>query len=151
MNFRKELKVIEIPKWGGYLRKSWENIFANHLSKEDKEEIYLAHFLWHLCSWDAVNCFIEGEAIKLFNQHKKRKCTIFYQDINEAYLVENAKNLRIQDLPYDPLHMFYGDIYVMDWEQKWTFIMTHEEKCGPYFISHSYYAGTILTYLPLEK
>lgn len=135
MNFRKELRILEIPKWGGYLRKSWENKFATHLSTKEKEKIYLDHFLWHLCSWEAVNCAIEKEAIELFNQQKKDKCTIFYQYIDEAYLVENAKNLGIQDLPYDQLHMFYGDIYVMDWERKWTFMMTHEEECGPYFIS----------------
>ncbi|MCG7333791.1 DUF4275 family protein [Sporosarcina sp. ACRSM] len=135
MNFRKELQVLAIPKWGGYLRKSWENIFTDHLSTEQKEEIYLDSFLWHLCSWEAVNCTIKGEAIELFNQQKKDKCTIFYQYIDEAYLVENAKSLGIQDLPYDRLHMFYGDIYVMDWELKWTFMMTHEEECGPYFIS----------------
>ncbi|MEH7239569.1 DUF4275 family protein [Bacillus sp. JJ1562] len=135
MNFRKELKVLEIPKWGGYLRKSWENIFAHHLSKEEKEKIYLDHFLWHLCSWEAINCTIKGEAIELFNQQKKDNCTIFNQYIDEVYLVGNAKSLWVQDLPYDPLHMFYSDIYVMDWEQKWTFIMTHEGECGPYFIS----------------
>ncbi|MEI2466740.1 hypothetical protein AB9M62_14375 [Bacillales bacterium AN1005] len=25
-------------------------------------------------------------------------------------------------------------MYVMDWNNKWTFIMTHETECGPYFI-----------------
>ncbi|MGE6938724.1 DUF4275 family protein [Peribacillus muralis] len=28
MSFRKELKMLEIPKWGKYLRKSWENTFG---------------------------------------------------------------------------------------------------------------------------
>lgn len=36
---RKNIKVIEIPKWGAYLRKEWENNFANHLN--DKEKSYL--------------------------------------------------------------------------------------------------------------
>ncbi|MGZ4160416.1 MAG: DUF4275 family protein [Neobacillus sp.] len=26
------------------------------------------------------------------------------------------------------------DIYIMDWNIKWTFIMTHEPDFGPYFI-----------------
>lgn len=25
-------------------------------------------------------------------------------------------------------------MYVMDWEENWTFVMTHETDCGPYFI-----------------
>ncbi|MGD6780261.1 DUF4275 family protein [Sutcliffiella horikoshii] len=44
------------------------------------------------------------------------------------------ESLLVQDLPYDLIHMYYGDIYVMDWDRKWTFIMTHERDCGPYFI-----------------
>ena len=31
-------------------------------------------------------------------------------------------------------HMDYSDLYVMDWEENWTFVMTHETDCGPYFI-----------------
>ena len=64
------------------------------------------------------------------------KCTIFYENIEEAYLIENAKNLSIKELPYNQTHLYYGDIYVMDWHGKWTFMMTHENDCGPYFIKN---------------
>lgn len=53
--FRKELKVLETFNWGGYFRKSWENHFAGHMSKEEKNAIYLDSFLWHLCSCDAFS------------------------------------------------------------------------------------------------
>ena len=32
----KKVKVTEIPKWGTYLRKNWEDEFANHLSDKEK-------------------------------------------------------------------------------------------------------------------
>ncbi|MCM3618329.1 DUF4275 family protein [Sutcliffiella horikoshii] len=133
-DFRKELRVLEIFNWGEYFRKSWENTFADHLSKEEKDAIYLDSFLWHLCSWEAVKYSAKEEAIMLFHQQEKNKCLIFYQYLDTAYLLENARNLNVPDLPYDPLHMYFGDVYVMDWEKKWTFIMTHEKQCGPYFI-----------------
>ncbi|KPB05961.1 DUF4275 family protein [Bacillus sp. CHD6a] len=132
--FRKELRVFEVHKWGEYIRKSWENSFAGHLSKEEKNAIYLESFLWHLCSWKAVPCSTKEEAVRLFHAKQKDKCLIFYQYVDTVYLVESGRGLDVKDLPYDPFHMFYGDIYVMDWDKKWTFIMTHEGECGPYFI-----------------
>ncbi|ART75058.1 atp synthase f1 subunit delta [Sutcliffiella horikoshii] len=131
---RKELEVLETLNWGGYFRKSWEYNFAGHLSKEEKNAIYLDSFLWHLCSWEAVKCSTKGEAVRFFHAQEKDKCLIFYQHLDTVYKVENAKSLIVRDLLYNPSHLLYGDIYVMDWEKKWTFMMTHERECGPYFI-----------------
>lgn len=58
----------------------------------------------------------------------------FYQFVDEAYLFENASSLLINDLPYESNNMDYNDMYVMDWNEKWTFVMTHETDYGPYFI-----------------
>ena len=58
----------------------------------------------------------------------------FYQFTQEAYLFENAADLSVKELPYTDGHMDYSDLYVMDWEENWTFVMTHETDCGPYFI-----------------
>ncbi|WP_404430798.1 DUF4275 family protein [Sutcliffiella horikoshii] len=126
--------MLERLNWGGYFRKSWENTFANHLSTEEKNAIYLDSFLWHLCSWEAVKCSTKEEAVRLLHAQKKDRCFIFYQHLDIVYTVENAKSLNVLDLRYDSSHMLYSDIYVMDWEKKWTFMMTHEEECGPYFI-----------------
>lgn len=132
----KELKLMEIPKWGHYLRQQWCENFASHLSKEEQQSIYMNSFLWHLCSWEKVLCLEKEKAIKAFENQLKNKCTIFYQFTDEAYLIENAKTLTVNDLPYHNKHMYYSDIYIMDWDNKWTFIMTHENDLGigPYFI-----------------
>lgn len=90
--------------------------------------------MWHICSWKAVYCAAKEEAIALFTNQEKDKCTIFYQFIDDAYMVKNAKELTVHDVPYESHNMNRNDIYVMDDNLKWTFIMTHEEQCGPYFI-----------------
>ncbi|WP_226671600.1 DUF4275 family protein [Metabacillus litoralis] len=132
----KELKVIELPKWGSYLRSLWSERFTSHLSVEERKTIYLDDgFLWHVCSWEKVKCLKKLDAIEVFNEQSKVKCTIFYQYIDEAYLLQNARTLTLEELPYDQTHMYYGDIYIMDWDKKWSFVMTHESECGPYFIS----------------
>lgn len=128
-----ELKTVEIPKWGNYLREQWRECFASHLSNEEQELIEMDGFLWHLCSWGKVKCLEKEDAITAFKKQSKHKCTNFYQLIDEAYLLEYAKTLAIEELPYEHYHMYYSDIYVMDWDSKWTFIMTHESECGPYF------------------
>ncbi|RTQ87630.1 DUF4275 family protein [Lysinibacillus telephonicus] len=130
----KELKVVEIPKWGTYLREQWRESFARHLTNAEQKLIGMDGFLWHLCSWEKVKCFEKDEAIAAFNKQSKFKCTIFYQFIDEAYLLENAKTLTVEELPYDKYDMDYCDIYIMDWNYKWTFIITHESDLGPYFI-----------------
>jgi hypothetical protein len=54
----KKVKVMEIPKWGPYLRKQWEINFANHLSYKEKKSINLydddgaCGYLWHLFSYE---------------------------------------------------------------------------------------------------
>lgn len=130
----KELKIVEIPKWGNYLRGKWRKCFASHLSDEEQKSIGIDGFLWHLCSWEKVNCLEKEEAIAAFHQQLKLKCTIFYQFNHDAYLLENAKTLKLEELPYDQDHFDYSDMYIMDWNCKWTFIMTHESELGPYFI-----------------
>ncbi|TRZ39147.1 DUF4275 family protein [Niallia circulans] len=130
----KQLKRLEIPKWGTYLRGRWRECFASHLTVEEQQAICMDNFLWHLCSWEKVTCLQQDGAIRAFLQQTKHKCTIFYQFIDDAYLFEHADTLTITDLPYIEDHMDYNDMYVMDWNNKWTFIMTHERECGPYFI-----------------
>lgn len=132
----KELKVVDIPKWGTFLREQWRINFASHLSNEEQKSIGMDGFLWHLCGWEKVNCLEKDAATEAFKKQSKIKCTVFYQFIDEAYLVQNAQTLTVDELPYDQSHMFYGDIYIMDWDLNWTFIMTHSDNSGPYFIKN---------------
>ena len=134
MDFRGELQVIESPESGVALRKSWENAFAGHLTEKEKERIYLDQFFWHVCSWGKVACAAGEEAVALFTKQEKDRCIVFYQFVDDAYLVKNAKELTVSDLPYEPHNMDRNDMYVMDDDRTWTFIMTHEEQCGPYFL-----------------
>lgn len=136
MRYR-EFKVVEIPIWGNYLREKWCMTFASHLSREEKQKIGMDSFLWHLCSWGKTSYLDKENAISAFNNKSKTRCTVFYEFIDEAYLIRNAKNFTIKDLPYEENHIFYSDMYVMDWESKWTFIMTHQSDFGPYFIERT--------------
>jgi hypothetical protein len=128
------IKIIEMPKWGQYLRKKWEAQFAAHLSDEDKESIYLhdtggsCGYLWHLFSYKKKDCLERDKAEAAFTIQSKNNCYVFYQHLDYALLLEKASMLHIDDL------MDEQDIYIVDKGFNWTYIQTHETGyCGPYF------------------
>lgn len=127
----KKIKVIEIPQWGAFLRKQWEDNFANHISPNEKKNIFLndsCGYLWHLFSYEKRTCLQGEEANKAFNSMPKNYCYVFYQRTNDALILEGAFSFSVDDL------MEESDIYVVDKEFNWTYIKTHETGyLGPYF------------------
>ncbi len=130
----KNVKVIEIPKWGVYLRKQWEESFANHLSVKEKKSIYLhdedgiCGYLWHLFSYERRLCLKEEQADIAFNNEMKKSSYVFYQHSDDAFILENASSLKADDF------LSEEDVYVVDRQFNWTYVRTHETGyCGPYF------------------
>ncbi|WP_316569602.1 DUF4275 family protein [Neobacillus sp. YIM B06451] len=130
----KTIKVRELPKWGAYLRKEWETQFANHLSDEEKSAIYLFNhggycgYLW--LSYKKKDCLEAEKAEEAFNNELKNECYVFYQRSDYALQLENARTLSTSDL----FHETDIDMYIVDKQFRWTFVITHETGwCGPYF------------------
>jgi hypothetical protein len=65
---------------------------------------------------------LKEEAIIAFNKQSRHKCSIFYQFIDEACLLDNAKTLKLTYPPYAQCH---SGVYIMDLNPKWSFAMTH--------------------------
>ncbi|MFQ6178852.1 DUF4275 family protein [Bacillus paranthracis] len=130
---KKNMKVREFRNWGVYFRKRWEDNFANHLSDEEKEDIFLygdkyrCGYLWHIFSYEKKKCLEGKEAENTFHNEGKKECYIFYQHCDDVLLIKDASLLSMDD-------MYKGDIYIADREFTWTFVKTHEHRwCGPYF------------------
>lgn len=131
---KKKVKVIEIPKWGTYLRKQWENNFVNHLSDKEKKSIHLYDedgiccYLWHVFSYERRKYLKEKQADMAFNEQSKQFCYVFYQHSDDAFILENASPLAADDFVNEE------DIYIVDKEFNWTYVKTHETGwCGPYY------------------
>ncbi len=130
----KKVSVIEIPKWGTYLRKQWEDNFVNHLSDTEKKSIYLydedgcCGYLWHVFSYERRKYLKEEQADIAFNEQSKQSCYVFYQHTDDAFILENASSLTAEEFINEE------DVYVVDKEFNWTYVKTHETGwCGPYF------------------
>lgn len=128
----KKIMVREIPGWGPYLRNRWEEIFARHLSDQEKEGIYLCSYLWHVFSYEERDYLQKEQADQAFNNISKNKCYVFYQHSDYAFIIENAEPTLINDfLRKDDWDE--EDIYIVDKDFTWTYVNTHERSCGPYF------------------
>ncbi|MFX3660985.1 MAG: DUF4275 family protein [Ectobacillus sp.] len=130
----KKVRVVEIPKWGTYLREKWEDNFAGHLSVKEKKSIYLydgdgcCGFLWHVFSYEKKKCLKEEQADIAFDRELKNSCYVFYQHSDEAYILENTSSLTAEDFTNEE------DVYIVDKGFNWTYVRTHETGwCGPYF------------------
>lgn len=144
-NFLKELtrKQTEILKSKGIqavqvapleakeLKKKWEGAFAQHLTRVEKDEIYFDEMLWHVFSSEKVGSLEGKEAMEAFNRQKKQRCYLFYQEENNAFILENTSVLAADDIINKNIGTV--DVYIVSSNFKWTYVLTHEDDYGPYF------------------
>ncbi|MEW8971584.1 MAG: DUF4275 family protein [Mesobacillus sp.] len=134
----KKIQVSKTEEFGYDLRQQWEAVFASHLSPKEKRQISFhdkggaSGFLWHLFSYEKRKCEKEEQAERAFDKHFKDTCLIFFQHSDEVWMVEEASDLKAKDLLMT--YAEYADLYVVDREYKWTFVVTHEQGwIGPFF------------------
>lgn len=112
----------------GTLKIRWEGIFTNALSQDEKKQIYLQQFLWHIFSYEKVPHLKNDMAREAFNKIPKSTVIGFYQHNETVFLYENAALLRDTDFDLE------DDFYLVDPDFHWTYTVTHEKGlCGPYF------------------
>lgn len=128
------IRVRLIAGWSPYFHSRWEEAFAGHLTSSEKQEIYLkddryySGYLWHLFSYKKVDHLANNQAIRAFHGQSKKSCYLFYQHSDDVYLIDQGHLLTYELLSKEE------DVYVVDSDFTWTFVITHEtETCGPYF------------------
>jgi hypothetical protein len=135
-NYEYEQKKQEIMRRGvvfvpiskpSTVKASWSRLFAATLSMEEKKSIYYDYHKWHIFSYEKVAALTNTKARQAFNRCKKGKVYLFYQHMEEAFIIENPHLLKSSDFDMDP------DVYLFDTEYRWTYVHTHESQCGPYF------------------
>lgn len=108
------------------LKQLWSELFAADISNADRLKIHYHQYLWHMFSY-RKKVALEGQvARERFNKIEKGDVYIFYNASEETYLVTGSEYLR--DIDFDEEQ----DVYIMDLDNKWTYIHTHELDCGPY-------------------
>lgn len=130
---KKKIKFKEFLYYAPYFRKRWEDAFVNHLSEHEKERIYLygdrysCGYLWHVFSNDKRPHFMQGVANEAFNKKQKTRCYVFHQRLPEVLVIEQAAALKALHFEQEE------DIYIVDEDFTWTYVVTHESDFGPYY------------------
>ncbi|MFF5994564.1 DUF4275 family protein [Lysinibacillus sp. KU-BSD001] len=106
----------------------WEAAFAGSIKEEVKAKIYYEQFKWHLFSYEKIPCLKEEEARTAFDAQRKGNLYMMYERFPIVYVYENAMNVTSEDFNSQ------SDIYIFDDSFSWTYVHTHEEMCGPYFL-----------------
>ncbi|CRK84738.1 DUF4275 family protein [Neobacillus massiliamazoniensis] len=128
----KGIRVIELNNKRNDLIKRWGESFVKDIPKNQKRHIFYGRFMWHLFSSNVLSCKKKQSARKAFNRIMKDECCIFYQEFTNALLLENASGLTSEDI-INEYEGYMCDVYVVDKDFTWTYIVTHEEDYGPYF------------------
>jgi hypothetical protein len=121
----KGIRVMELNNKRNELIKRWGESFVKDIPKNGR-------FMWHIFNYDGLSCKKGQSAKKAFNRVIKDECYIFYQEFENALLLENANSLTSEDI----INEYEGnicDVYVVNKDFTWTFIVTHEEDYGPYY------------------
>lgn len=84
-------------------------------------------FLWHIFSYEFLDCEKEEAAIRLFEQEAKEACVIVSNVDDIAYRLDSGEKLTAEALDG------FIDITVTAENFGWTYTKTHEEMYGPYF------------------
>ncbi|QUH26500.1 DUF4275 family protein [Serpentinicella alkaliphila] len=113
------------------LKEKWESIFAKNLTEEERKEIYFNQFLWHIFSYEKVTFLKTNRAREAFNNVIKDEVIAFYQNNNIVHHFKNGAFLKDTDFDSE------DDLYIVDTNFQWTYVVTHEEQCGPYFFTYN--------------
>ncbi|QDZ80107.1 DUF4275 family protein [Priestia megaterium] len=129
---KKGMFVKKLPNQGELFRKQWEHEFASALSASQKKKIYMDEFLWHAFSYEKLPCLQGEQAIQTFEHQVKNDCYLLFEHDERVLQLSKCKNLSTTDLSGDT-NMYLEDLYVVDKDFTWTYVITHESSCGPYF------------------
>lgn len=109
------------------LKRKWLNTFVNNYIKF--RDVGVRRRMWEAFYHNAVECYCREEAVEKFNKQVKSECYIIADYANDGLMLNNA-----WDLKYEDLEDFHGtDFYVVSKRINWTFAGTHELHLGPYF------------------
>lgn len=128
--------------------KKWINTFASRLTFEQYEKYVDNAYIWHVFSFGLIdkNDYLEDdEARRAFDAADKTDAMYFllFEDepctkklpekFNTADKIENSELTYVDCVcAGTPIYM---EFYVVSKDFSWTYIVTHEDLCGPYFMN----------------
>ncbi|TWT26026.1 DUF4275 family protein [Planomicrobium sp. CPCC 101110] len=117
-----------VPNSNNEMEQRWEEAFAIGISKSQKRKLAFKQCMWNVFSWGKIKCLKEHQAKGAFDLQKKAGCYLICTSSEEAIFISKASRLKAKDITH-----IGSDLYIVDDRFTWTYVLTHEEDCGPYF------------------
>ncbi|TWT09227.1 DUF4275 family protein [Planomicrobium sp. CPCC 101079] len=117
-----------VPNKDNELEQRWEDAFAKGISKSQKRKMAFNQCMWNVFSWGKIECLKEQRAKEAFDLQKKAGCFLVCTSSYDAIRILKANRLKAKDITH-----IGSDLYIVDEHFDWTYVLTHEEDCGPYF------------------
>ena len=109
-----------------------EEILKNHVYKN-------GNFLWHIFSCGEAECLEGDGARRAFDELEYEKAIRFESGYASKDNIPHITKLQItQKISSDDLENEF-DVYIVSEDFQWTYVHTHEECCGPFFVKKTYY------------
>ena len=112
---------------------NWLTYFACGISQADIEKYVVStgNLLWHIFSWKLIDDtkFLSGDEARAAYDRVDKDSAIYihwFEDETTHLLSRHMQNSRILDK--------MTEVYVVAYDFSWTYMKTHEEMCGPYFM-----------------
>jgi len=128
----KQLGISAVPMTVRELKKyknDWVNAFAPEgADMEDIKDMCIsAGYLWHIFSFEALDCQEVQIASEMYDAQEKQSCVLLSNIDPLGYRLENAEKLDAEALNQ------FIDVTVTASDFSWTYSKTHEYDLGPYF------------------
>lgn len=128
----KETYISKIRQFSDF-EKEWLRLFAGCVSQEDIDHYVVdyGNSIWHVFSWELLdkNSYLVGDAARAAFDAENKSGAIWYEPFND----EQDADLHPEQFSAEMLDD-RTECYVMAEDRSWSYIVTHEGNCGPYFI-----------------
>ncbi len=120
------VRLIESEYTIEKIKQKWIGEFCASLTKEEQKICHINQFMWHAFSYKMVEPILKGDtAKKQFDSIKKPDVYMFIENgkkVYRLYLPEKFKCYMLRLL-------YSGDVYFVDIEFAWTFVLPHDYDC----------------------
>ena len=112
------------------IKEAWDLAFGEAVP--DRDTVFYDQFRWHLFSYGKLSAKSGEEARTALNEKQSQRLHLFWQEGETGWEMRNAFELDA-DTVDAMAEAVDKDLYVFDAEGCWTYVVTHEAACGPYY------------------
>ena len=114
------------------VKMAWDMAFGEAVPEDAREAVFYDEFRWHLFSYETLEAKRGDAARAAMDAKSSQRLHLFWQNNEDAWAMRNAFDLTAADVDRIA-EASEPDLYIFDDEGCWTYVLTHEPDCGPYF------------------